>query len=255
VRRAQDDVLLVHIRAIHRQSRATYGSRRVWWELRQQKLSVGRRRVSRLMREHGLHGLPEVRFRGGTTDSEHTEPVAPNLLARDFETSAPNIAWVGDITYLPTATGWVYLAVLLDLFSRKVIGWAMADHMRTQLCLDALASAVATRAPADGLIHHTDRGSQYASGPYRAALAKAGAVQSMSRRGNCWDNAVAESFFGTLEQELGGRTRWRDLDEARHDVGDYIHRFYNAERMHSHNDRLSPIAFEERHRALSQAAA
>lgn len=196
------------------------------------------------MREHGLRGLPSVSYRGSTTDSDHDQPVAPNLLEREFTADAPNVAWVGDITYLPTQDGWVYLAVLIDLFSRKVVGWAVADHMRTDLCLDALRSAMATREPPAGLIHHTDRGSQYASTAYRAVLAKHGVRQSMSRRGHCLDNAVAASFFGTLEQELAGRACWADEHSAREAVSSYIHHFHNAERLHSHLDYERPVDFE-----------
>lgn len=240
----RDAALVVHIRAVHRRSRGTYGSRRVWRQLRIDGFAVGRRRVARLMRLHGLRGVPSVTYRGSTTDSDHDEPVAPNLLARDFSTDAPNVAWVGDITYLPTREGWVYLAVLIDLYSRKVVGWALADHMRTDLCLAALRSALATREPAPGVIHHSDRGSQYASLAYRKVLAEHELVQSMSRRGNCHDNAVAESFFGTLEQELAGRVTWSDEGEARAALSDYIHRFYNAERLHSHLGYQSPVGFE-----------
>lgn len=240
----RDAVLLVHIRAVHRRSRGTYGSRRVWRQLRRDGFAVGRRRVARLMRLHGLRGLPSVSYRGSTTNSDHDQPVAPNLLEREFTVDAPNIAWVGDITYLPTQDGWVYLAVLIDLFSRKVVGWALADHMRTDLCMEALRSALATRQPPPGLIHHSDRGSQYASAAYRELLAQHQVTQSMSRRGNCLDNAVAESFFGTLEQELVGRVTWSDEEAARQGVSDYIHRFYNPERLHSHLDYESPADFE-----------
>lgn len=253
-RASRDAVLLVHIRAVHRRSRGTYGSRRVWRQLRHDGFAVGRRRVARLMRLHGLRGLPSVSYRGSTTDSDHEQPVAPNVLERNFTADAPNVAWVGDITYLPTQQGWVYLAVLLDLYSRKVVGWALADHMRTELCLAALRSALATREPAPGAIHHSDRGSQYASQAYRDVLTKHELVQSMSRRGNCHDNAVAESFFGTLEQELAGRVVWSDESEARAAVSDYIHRFYNAERLHSHLGYQSPVGFETASMVERQAA-
>ena len=217
--------------------------------------AVGRRRVARLMREEGLRGRPTRRFRGNTTDSRHDQPVAPNLLARNFTTEAPNIAWVGDITYLWTASGWCYLAVLLDLFSRKVVGWALDTHMRDDLCLDALHQAVTLRNPPPGLLHHTDRGSQYASHAYQKALADLGARPSMSRKGNCWDNACAESFFGTLKQELGADTNWADVHEARRAVGEYLHHFYNPVRLHSTLGHQSPIAFETSYREqLSQAA-
>jgi len=248
--------LTVHIKAIHRQSRGTYGSPRVHRELLEQGFKVGRHRVARLLRENGLSGTPKRRFRPTTTDSEHADPIAENLLNRDFTASSPNQAWVGDITYLHTQSGFVYLAVLIDLFSRKVVGWALMDHMRTELCLTALQQAVALRGPPRGLLHHTDRGSQYTSDAYQAALTALGATPSMSRKGNCWDNAVSESFFGTLEQELVGQVPlWRDLEAVQGAVSDYIYGFYNSQRRHSTLDYQSPNAFERSHRVLSQAAA
>ena len=165
-------------------------------------------------------------------------------MERQFKVSAPNKVWAGDITYLPTAAGWVYLAVILDLYSRKVVGWAMADHMRTTLCLEALRKALATREPAEGLVHHTDRGSQYASRDYRQALEAAGIQQSMSRKGNCWDNAPVESFFGTLEQELVRGDVWSSHRHAQEDVSDFIHRFYNPVRRHSTLGYRSPAQAE-----------
>ena len=254
-RRARDGALLVHIKAAWRRGRENYGSPRVTAELKAHGHVVGRRRIARLMKEHGLTGAPQKRFRGSTTDSKHDAPVAPNLLERQFTAEEPNRAWVGDITYLPTRKGWVYLAVLLDLFSRKVVGWSLATHMRDDLCLDALRRAAAVREPAPGLVHHTDRGSQYASCDYRKALSTLGAVQSMSRKGDCWDNACAESFFGTLEQELAGKADWADEAEARAAVADYIHRFYNSVRRHSTLNDISPVAFEEHHRAQQSMAA
>ena len=198
------------------------------------------------MREHGLSGTPKRMFKGTTTDSSHTLAVAENVLQRDFRADAPNRLWVGDITYLLTRDGWVYLAVLIDLFSRKIVGWALASHMRTELCLDALRQATGTRQPPPGLVHHTDRGSQYASSAYQDALKCVGATASMSRKGNCWDNAVAESFFGTLEQELVNRLErpWATEGEARDALTDYIHRFYNPIRRHSVLGYRSPINFE-----------
>ncbi len=171
--RARTDAALeVHIKAIHRKSRRTYGSPRVHAELVAEGHEVGRHRVARLMQRLGLDGTPKKRFKGRTTDSEHNDLVAENLLQRNFNAERPNQAWVGDITYLETTAGWVYLAVLLDLFSRKVVGWALASHMRTELCLAALMQAVATREPGEGLVHHTDRGSQYTSEAYQLALGK-----------------------------------------------------------------------------------
>jgi transposase InsO family protein len=250
-----DAKLLVHIKAIHRRHKGRYGSPRIAAELRDQGFMVNRKRVARIMREHGVVGVPRRVFRGTTTDSAHDEPVAPNRLNRDFMTAAPNRAFVGDITYLRTQQGWVYLAVLIDLFSRKIVGWAMDDTMHTSLCLRALGRLRATRGDVRGAIHHSDRGSQYASEAYRTALADAGLEQSMSRKGNCWDNAVAESFFGTLEQELVPETPWRGLPEARKAVSHYIHRYYNAERRHSTLGQKTPIAFEAQYQAAQEAAA
>lgn len=255
-RRERDDAALtVHIKAIHRRSFGTYGSPRILAELRAEGHRVSRKRVARLMKESGLTGTPKRRFRPSTTDSDHTDAIAPNLLERDFHADRPNVVWAGDITYLATAKGWVYLAVLLDLHSRKVVGWALEEHMRTELCLAALSRAVAVRQPAPGLIHHTDRGSQYASDAYRSALKSVGAVASMSRKGDCWDNAVSESFFGTLEQELVGQSKaWADANAARAAVSRYIHEFYNPIRRHSTLDYCSPNDFERRTARLQVAA-
>lgn len=251
----EDAALAVHVKAAHRRSRGTYGSPRITAELRDQGFPVGRRRVARLMRMHGLSGVPTKQFRGSTTDSEHELVVAPNVLDRQFKVEQPNQVWVGDITYLPVVGGWVYLAVLIDLFSRKVVGWSVRDNMETGLCMEALRKAVATRDGANGVLHHTDRGSQYASADYRAALASAGFTQSMSRKGNCWDNAVAESFFGTLEQELVKGGVFADLEATTKAVADYIHCFYNQERRHSTLGKVSPVAFENEHQAAGRQAA
>jgi transposase InsO family protein len=184
------------------------------------------------MRADGLRGRIRRRFRT-TTDSDHTLPVAPNTLNRQFTVDSPDRVWAGDITYLPTASGWGYLAVILDLHSRMVVGWALADHMRTELVEDALTVALGAREPTPERLHHSDRGSQYASKSYREHLAQHGIAVSMSRRGDCYDNAVVESFFGTLKQELVHHVRWADLAEARLAIHDYIEVFYNRQRLHS----------------------
>lgn len=251
----RDAKLLVHIKAIHRRHKGRYGAPRITAELRSQGFLVNRKRVARIMRQNGIAGVQRPTFRGSTTDSAHDAPVAPNRLQRAFTTEAPNRAFVGDITYLQTQRGWVYLAVLIDLFSRKVVGWAMDETMHTSLCLRALRRMLATRGDVTGAVHHTDRGSQYASQAYRQALAEAGLVQSMSRKGDCWDNAVAESFFGTLEQELVPETPWASLAEARKAVSHYIHRYYNAERRHSTLGQQAPNAFEAQYQAALEAAA
>ena len=253
--RRSDRQLLVHIRAIHRRHKGRYGAPRVTAELREQGFMVNRKRVARIMRDHHIQGRVKRRFRPTTTDSKHRMPVAPNLLKRDFTTDTPNQAFVGDITYLRTSRGWVYLAVLIDLFSRRVVGWAMDDTMETSLCLRALDRALATRSDVQGTIHHTDRGSQYTSRAYRERIAKTGMVASMSRKGDCWDNAVAESFFGTLEQELVPETPWRDLPAARQAVSAYIHRYYNTQRRHSTLGQVAPAVYEARHHAAVMAAA
>jgi putative transposase len=250
-----DAQLRVHIRAIHRRHSGRYGAPRVTAELRDQGFVVNHKRVARIMREDGIVGRVARRFRGSTTESAHAQPVAPNLLKRDFTTHAPNRAFVGDITYLHTREGWVYLAVLIDLFSRKVVGWAIDDTMETSLCLRALERTLATRGPVEGAIHHTDRGSQYASRAYRQKIARAGMRASMSRKGDCWDNAVAESFFGTLEQELVPETPWRDLSQTRRAVSHYIHHYYNPVRRHSTLGQIAPATFEARHHAAQAVAA
>jgi len=235
--------LTLEIKKVHEESRRTYGSPRVHAELQEHGFEVGRNRVARLMRESGLQAKGKRRFKK-TTDSEHGRPVAPNRLSRKFDVEAPNTAWAGDITYLWTSEGWVYLAVVLDLFSRRVVGWALADHMRTDLVLEALFDALGSRAPRSGLMHHSDRGTQYASGDYQAALEAHGIECSMSRTGDCWDNAVVESFFGTLKTELDATDQWGTRAEARYDVFEYIEVFYNRQRRHSYLGYVSPARFE-----------
>lgn len=256
----RDEPLRVAIRAAHRQSRQRYGAPRVLQDLRAAGERVSQKRVARLMREDGLVGRRPAR-RVRTTDSTHAEPVAPNLLARRF--AVPQIAglnqvWVGDITYLPTREGWLYLAVLLDLKSRRVVGWATRATLERAPVLDALRWALQHRRPAAGLVHHSDRGSQYASGDYRALLAAHGLTGSMSRRGDCWDNAVAESFFATLEHELLAEADFATRGEAHRAVAAFIDVWYNHQRRHSSLGYLSPAAYEvqlERQRADERRAA
>ena len=239
----QDTRLKVEIAASHAASRRTYGSPRILRDLREEGHGVSRKRVARLMRELGLEGRRKRRFRA-TTDSTHRFPVAPNILMRDFEVEAPNTAWVTDITYLATLEGWLYLAVILDLFSRKVVGYAMSERIDRALVLEALREALASRPGVRDLVHHSDRGSQYASHDYREALDQAGLMCSMSRRGNCWDNAVAESFFGTLKVELLYELPLQTGCATRNTVADYIENFYNVRRRHSSLDYRSPVEFE-----------
>src|SRR5438105_8507144 len=195
------------------------------------------------MRELGLRSLRKRRFKA-TTDSNHSLPVAENVLDRKFEVDAPNVAWVTDITYVWTSEGWLYLAAILDLFSRRVVGFAMSERIDRALVLEALAAAVGRRVPNAGLVHHSDRGSQYASNDYQTALDDLGVVCSMSRKGNCWDNAVAESFFATLKTELVYQRRFATREEAREAIFDFIEVFYNRERRHSSLGYVSPMEYE-----------
>jgi transposase InsO family protein len=253
-REKSDEKLAVEIAAAHAKSKRRYGSPRVHRALRNKGIRVGEKRVARLMRENGIVARQKRRFRR-TTDSNHPNPIAPNVVARDFAPAAPNMVWAGDVTYIETAEGWAYLAVLLDLCSRRVVGWAISATNDTALALRALDCAVRTRrfVPV-GLVHHTDRGSPYASDDYRRALASHAMIASMSRKGDCWDNAVAESFFATLRVELVDDERYATRHAAESSIGDYIERFYNVERLHSHLDYVSPIEFELKARVAAIAA-
>jgi transposase InsO family protein len=239
----QDARLKVEIAASHSASRRTYGSPRILRDLREDGHEVSRKRVARLMRELGLEGCRKRRFRP-TTDSQHRFPVAPNVLMRDFEVDTPNTAWATDITYLATLEGWLYLAVILDLFSRRIVGYAMSERIDRALVLEALGKALAQRPGVRDLVHHSDRGSQYASHDYREALDQARITCSMSRRGNCWDNAVAESFFGTLKTELLYELPLQTRSATRSAVANYIETFYNVRRRHSSLGYQSPLEFE-----------
>lgn len=250
----QAERLRLEIKAVHNESRGTYGSPRVHAELQARGFEVGRNRVARLMAEMGITGRRPPRF-CKTTDSRHDHPIAANLLERDFNPPAPNQAWVADITYIPTVSGWAYLAVVLDLFSRRVIGWAVADHMRAELVLEALDRALGTREVGDELVHHSDRGSQYAGTKHRAELERRGIQCSMSAKGCCYDNAVAESFFATLKKELVYRTKWLDYAEASLAISEYIQVFYNRWRRHSTLGYMSPNNFEAQHAREAKLAA
>ena len=235
--------LAAAVKALFAESRGTYGSRRLVWALRKMGYKVGRCRVRTLMRRYGLKAAPAKRFRR-TTDSDHRMPVMPNVLNRSFSVKAPDRVWAGDITYLWTREGWLYLAALIDLHSRKVVGWALDRRLTSGLALEAFRMAAGRRRPAPGLIHHTDRGSQYAGRAYQQELARHGMVCSMSRKGDCWDNAVAERFFRSLKTECTNRRLYRSRDEARRDVVDYIETFYNSRRLHSYLGYMSPNQFE-----------
>jgi len=242
-RSAEDEKLVVHILAAFKLGRGAYGSPRVHEELKAAGIAVSRKRVARLMAELGLEGRRKRKFKA-TTDSKHDLPVADNVLDRNFEVAAPDVAWVTDITYVWTAEGWLYLAAILDLFSRRVVGFAMSDRIDRALVLEALRAAVGRRVPNAGLMHHSDRGSQYASGDYQDALDDLGVVCSMSRKGNCWDNAVAESFFATLKTECVYPRRFATRAEAREAIFEYIEVFYNRRRRHSTIGYMSPVDFE-----------
>lgn len=245
-RASADARLAAEIRAIHQTSRHTYGSPRVHAELAAQGQPHGRKRIARIMRTQGIRAKTVRQFRR-TTDSNHAHPIAPNTLDRQFaveQVAAPDRVWVGDITYLTTRAGWLYLAIVLDLGSRRVVGWAMRHTLEGALTEDALTMALAGRQPGPGVLHHTDRGSQYAATDYRALQTAHGMECSMSRVGNCWDNAVAESFFATLKRELADEADWHTRDEARTAVFEYIEVWYNRQRRHSSLDYLSPVAYE-----------
>lgn len=248
-RAIEDQRLGVEIAETHRRSRRRYGSPRVHDALRDNGHRVGRKRVARLMRQQGLYARPKRKWRR-TTMSDHRKPVAPNLLDRHFDMEAPNTAWVSDITYIWTREGWLYLVAILDLFSRRVVGWATSARIDTELCVRALRTALQTQRPAPGLIFHSDQGVQFAADAFRTILLDHEAILSMSRRGNCWDNAPAESFWSTIKAEL---TEEEDYDtrKAAHDsVFEYIDGFYNSQRKHSRLGFKSPAEFE----ALAHAA-
>ncbi len=248
-----DARLAVEVAASHKRSRGRYGSPRVHADLRAGGVRVGRKRVERLMREQGLQARRRRRFKK-TTDSAHGQPIAPNVLERDFETSAPNEVWVTDVTYVWTDEGWLYLAAIIDLFARRVVGWGASESNDTTLALVALSMASSRRKPPRGLVHHSDRGSPYASDEYRRALTKLGVVASMSRKGDCWDNAVAESFFATLKAELVDDADYATRAAAIASIGDYIESFYNRERRHSHLGYVSPVEYELKTEVASLAA-
>jgi putative transposase len=244
-RSIQARALLSTIRVIHQESRETYGSPSIWDALVKQGHCIGEHRVARLMRLAGLRAKTVKKWRA-TTQSQHPFPVAANILDRAFTVAAPNRVWAGDITYVWTLEGWLYLAVLLDLYSRRVVGWAMGQRLTVDLAERALTMALANRAPTAGLLHHSDRGSQYAATQYQHLLTTHGITPSMSRRGNCWDNACVASFFGTLKRELVYHRRYETREAARQDIFEYIEVFYNRRRRHSTLGYDSPAEYEAR---------
>ena len=245
LRQRDDMVLLAHVRAAFAVSNRTYGSPRMVHELRDNGLAIGRRRVARLMRENGMKARQKRRFKR-TTDSLHAFPVAPNLLDQDFTATGPNQKWGADISYVWTREGWLYLAVVIDLFARRVVGWATSDRLHKELALSALRRAIVIRRPPAGLIHHADRGGQYCAIEYQAELRRHGILISMSGKGNCYDNAMVETFFKTLKSELVWRTVFQNRADATAAIGRYIDAFYNPVRRHSALDFKSPLQFERR---------
>ena len=246
-RATADQRLRLAIRAEHAASHQRYGAPKIHAALRAQGVECGRHHVARLMREDGLRGTPRAPARVSTTQSAHNEPVAANVLARQFDPAdhrERDRVWVADLTYVPTAEGWLYLAVILDLASRRVVGWATADHLGHGLALAALEQAVARRRPVPGLIHHADRGVQYACAAYQAALRQHGMLSSMSRVGDCWDNAVVESFFATLKTELVHGAQWPTRAAARRAVAAFIDCWYNHQRRHAALGYRSPVEYE-----------
>lgn len=251
-RARRNERLTQQIRMIYHESDQTYGSPRVYRELRARGERCGRSRVERLMRRSGLRSKAQQRYKA-TTDSGHRLPVCANLLKRNFDVSVPNTVWASDITYIWTREGWMYLAVVLDLYSRRVVGYAMKKRLQRQLVIEALQMALGSRQVQHGLIHHSDRGSQYASSEYQGLLKTAGIRGSMSGKKSCYDNAVVESFFSTLKKERVYRRTYATREEARHDIFQYIAVFYNQKRLHSTLGYLSPAAYETRN-TLTQAA-
>jgi transposase InsO family protein len=246
VRARENQSLAKEIQQIHERSRQTYGSPRIVMELRKGGKHHGRNRVARLMNEGALCGRQKGRYRVRTTDSNHDHPIAPNRLAQAPAPTAPNQIWVADITYIQTKEGWLFLAAILDLYSRKIVGWAMSERIDTALTQQALAMALLHRNAPRNLLCHSDRGVQYASADYRAALAKAGLLASMSRKGNCYDNAFIESFWSTLKMDLVYRRQFATRAEARAQIFDYIEAFYNRQRVHTALGGASPVDFELR---------
>lgn len=241
--RNEEETLVLQVKAIHERTGGCYGSRRMSRELRARGHDVGRCQARTLMRKAGIAVRRRRRFRV-TTDSRHPFPIAPNLLDRQFDLPAPNRAWAADITYLWTAEGWLFLAVVIDLYSRRVVGWALAEHMRVEFVAEALRMALWRRRPPPGLIHHSDRGSQYACHAYQDLLKEHGLVPSMSGKGDCWDNAPVERFFGSLKRERTDHVLYPTRTDAKAEVINYIEMFYNSQRRHSYLDYISPLEYE-----------
>jgi transposase InsO family protein len=242
--------MILEMKALHKKTRQSYGSRRMSREMQKKGFKAGRYKMRRAMRENSIQCKQRRRYKV-TTMSKHNLPIAENKLNRNFTVLEPNKVWVADITYLWTLEGWLYIAAVVDLFSRRVVGWAMADTMHTELIANALMMAISRRQPASDLMHHSDRGSQYASQCYQELLKKSDITVSMSRKGNCWDNAVMERFFGSLKSERTDGITYLTRRQAKNDVVEYIEMFYNADRLHSTLGYLSPVAFENQQNIVS----
>jgi transposase InsO family protein len=252
-RALENQKLDVLVAAIFRESKGRYGAPRIERELKHRGHLTNKKRVAASMVRQGLRARPRRRWRH-TTDSNHAQPIAPNLLDRNFTAKAPDQVWVSDTTYLPVLGGFIYLCVILDLFSRKVVGWSVADRLDAELSGETLRRALAMRQPAPGLLFHSDRGIEFAARSFRDILVRGGAVQSMSRKGNCWDNAVAESFFSTLEFEMEPGQAWRFAADAQLELSNFIEGYYNLKRLHSSNDYRSPYNTESDWRSEARAA-
>jgi len=246
-RRLRSNLLVQSIRQVHEQSQKRYGSPRVHRQLLLQGTRCCENTVARLMKQHQLRSRLKRRFKLRTTDSNHSHPIAPNVLNRQFAKARPNQAWCADLTYIPTDQGWLYLSAVIDLCSRKIVGWNLADHLGAAPTLDALKKALQQRKPKAGLLHHSDRGVQYACQEYRQLLQSHGIQPSMSRSGNCYDNAVMESFFKTLKTELIYHEHYTTPQEAQQSLYHYIEIFYNRQRLHSALDYQSPASYETTH--------
>lgn len=242
-RQREDRQLVAEIKTLHKKSKKTYGSPRIHAELRSKGVRCGEKRVSRLMRENGIRAKQTPRFRV-TTQSKHSYPAAENILSRSFQVAKPNGCWVSDMTYVRTGEGWLYLAAVMDLFHRQIVGWCMSASLEKSITLNALQMAIDRRNPPPGLLHHSDRGVQYACEDYQSLLKSNAMICSMSRKGNCWDNAPMESFFHTLKVELIRHHRYETREEARRDIFEYVEIFYNRQRLHSSLGYLSPVDYE-----------
>jgi transposase InsO family protein len=240
-----------HIKRVHLESRQTYGSPKITKVLHNEGLNVSQKTVTRIMKDHHIRSKTMKKYKA-TTNSKHTLPVYPNLLNQDFHVERPGQVWVADITYIWTSEGWLYLASVMDLYSRRIIGWEMAERMTKDLVVTALKRAMVTQRPKEGLIHHSDRGSQYASNDYQRLLRKNGITPSMSRKGNCYDNACIESFHGVIKRELIFHETYKTRHQAKKSIFDYIVSFYNYKRIHSTNGYLSPMAYEKKYHEHSK---